>query len=303
MRYLAILLTIFLSTQLFGHSNGPVNTRGLRCTGAPGETTCGSCHVGGNYNGDIAFDDLSSADLFSWGYYTPGQQYFISCYVISQSPFPEGGIQFRAIDDYGNPRGFFLPGNTSNSSQAPIRYRYMNGVWHQYVEHPSPITPNLANGAYRIQIIAAWRAGNFDTGPTHFYASGALCDGNDSVTNDNSFFIQQTVYEDHPLGFSPDSLWPVLPVDQRIVVDLGVLSDPKLLDDDIIGFKYYSYEGDVYQYRLYDAAGKLVTKGKRTVPQGEGEERIRITGLTAGIYQFQIVTSRGGSTIAKILKY
>lgn len=290
MKNLLVPFFLLLAVYGFPHSTGPMFTHGIASTGAPHETTCGSCHGGGSLNGDILFTDLSGRNLFQDGYYSPGQQYFISAFIISSAPFPEGGLQFRAVDTTGAPAGWFLPGNTSNSSIAPVRLQYRRGYWNQYIENPTPITPNYANGAWRIQIISAWTAPTFSSHPITFYASGITANNNDSVTGDNAYAIQYTVYKEQPLHQEPQ----VPPaIANRIVTDLAILLPVEIADGHLY-FSAYSHGGEKVRYRIYNTVGVRIKEGEKLVPDGESKLKISLTNVSDGIYYVKFITSRGG---------
>lgn len=166
------------------------------------------------------------------------------------------------------------------------------------MEHPQPITPNYANGSWRIQIISAWTAPAFSDKPITFYGAGTTVNSNDSASGDNSFFTSVTVYRSPVLNY--DQTPPIFN-DRRIVTDLAIVK-PVSFNDNILGFGYYSYGGEHLRYRIYDASGKLVKRGSEDIPDGEGRIRIRIDGISRGVYHVKFITSRGGVSIHKVFK-
>ena len=213
-----LVLTVLLGTLVLiqyiaiAHGGGPATVGRAFSTGAPGETTCASCHSGGSFGGDIFITEVIQ-DALANGY-VKTQPHGLIVEVLSSDNFSVGGVQFVVLDTAGNQAGFVLPPNTSNS---PIANRF-NWYGKLYLEHDIPISRTNIGTTGRIFIGGTWiPSWNYD-GPVFVYACAVLADGNSSVTGDNTFCTSVTLYPSRPLGIadsvftnepSPDDTWGI----------------------------------------------------------------------------------------------
>ncbi len=103
--------TIFLSLK---HHNGEKNSgqAPIGRTGAPGESTCGSCHTGGGYSGEMTFDWGEKSDLS----YVPGETYTIT--FTGDYDAPRYGFSITVLDEDDQPAGQFSLLDDDNTSFA-----------------------------------------------------------------------------------------------------------------------------------------------------------------------------------------
>lgn len=119
---LFILAASFISLIPYaGHRNSGQAPLGR--TGAPGESTCGACHGGGDYTGSMTFDlgEITS------GQYQPGETYTIS--FTADYDAPRYGFSVTALDADDQPAGDFALVNEDNTSYG------VSGNDRQYVGH------------------------------------------------------------------------------------------------------------------------------------------------------------------------
>lgn len=119
---LFILAASFISLMPHaGHRNSGQAPLGR--TGAPGESTCGACHGGGDYTGSMTFDlgEVTS------GQYQPGETYTIS--FVADYDAPRYGFSVTALDADEQPAGDFALVNEDNTSYG------VSGNDRQYVGH------------------------------------------------------------------------------------------------------------------------------------------------------------------------
>src|SRR5215470_3264123 len=92
---LGILFTIytFNGSTVRAFSSGPIPSQ----TGAPGETTCASCHGGGPPGGTLAISGLPAN-------YSPNQEVTLTV-TLMQANRGGFGFQLTAIDDSGKKAG------------------------------------------------------------------------------------------------------------------------------------------------------------------------------------------------------
>lgn len=284
---IVFLLGIFALSliDLLGHSNGPGKTHNIRSTGAPGETNCGACHTGGTFSGDIFVKELFQ-QATSTGYYQPGATHLFLVEILSTDTFINGGMQFQMIDTAGNTAGWFLPGNTANSTIAPP----VHLAGHQYIEHPHPITPSSLGGTSRIFIGAAWIPSPFYRGPITLYTSGALCDGDGSSLGDLGYIDYVTLYAAPPLEISTDSTGQNPGLKYR-----GIWGD---WSSDHLSLAYEGEEKDLIFFEVFDVSGKFLAQGSELFEPGE-RRALYLPDHATGIYY---VRSSGLKTPIRIQK-
>ena len=133
-------------------------------TGAPGEGSCGGCHTGGSYSGQILFamgeDPVTE--------YTPGQTYTIS--FTAEFNAPRFGFSMTALDATDQPAGDFTVLNTNNTSKAVAANN------RQYVGHKNANDNNVWE--------FEWTAPATDVGNVTFYYVINAADGNNGTSGD-----------------------------------------------------------------------------------------------------------------------
>lgn len=118
-------------------------------TGAPNESTCGACHGGGSYSGDILFQLDQNGNTE----YQPGNTYTVS--FEADFGAPRYGFSITALDAGNQPAGDFTITNQDNTSFGTLA----NG--RQYVGHKSADGTN--------QWSFEWTAPDDDVGNITFY--------------------------------------------------------------------------------------------------------------------------------------
>jgi len=214
-----------------GHGCGPATVGRAFSSGAPGETTCGSCHAGGSYGGDIFITERFQNAAQNG--YVKGSVHALFVEVLSSDPFVNGGVQFTVLDTANQQAGFVLPPNTTNSNIAN-RFNWYRKL---YMEHDRPIIPTQLVGVLKIYIAAAWIPSFNQGGPVTVYASAALCDGDSTANGDNEFTTQMTLYEAIPLGVVTDDSLTQTSSDQTYAVNTvyrnGILKSKIRMSPDV----------------------------------------------------------------------
>lgn len=163
-----ILMLAFVFIALKPHGNDKNSSQApLGRTGAPGETTCGSCHSGGSYSGSTTFT-LGSENASE---YTPGATYVIS--FAAEYSAPRYGFSITALDASDNPAGSFTLINTDNTSTGSL------GNGRQYVGHRSA----SANNTWTYQ----WTAPSQEVGTITFYYAVLAANANGNTSGDIVF--------------------------------------------------------------------------------------------------------------------
>jgi hypothetical protein len=271
----------------FPHAGGPARVAFVATTGAPGEVDCASCHRLGNYSGDIFIREYLQNAVVNG--YLPGAPHLIVVEVLSQTPFPIGGIQFQALDTAGNVTGYFLPGNAANTARAQQQY-LLNG--RQYIEHDRPVIPVQIGPAYRIFVGATWNPSPFYRGPVTFYAAGALCDGDGTVIRDIGMKTQLT-------------LLPVRPLAADSLAEEGRGEEGKnrfRLESNLLTMTYQAEQPELLSYQLSDLQGQSLTGGSWWVEAGENSLKVPFfSSLPAGIYLLRIQPERGKEIVKPLI--
>ncbi len=118
-------------------------------TGAPNESTCGACHGGGSYSGEILFQLNQNGHTE----YQPGTTYTVN--FEADYGAPRYGFSITALDAANQPAGDFSITNQDNTSFGSLA----NG--RQYVGHKSADGTN--------QWSFEWTAPDTDVGNITFY--------------------------------------------------------------------------------------------------------------------------------------
>ena len=147
---LALFFASIFFISLNSHSDSKSSSQApIGRTGAPGETTCASCHSGGSYTGDIIFNlgDENTTE------YIPGQTYPIS--FTSDFNALRFGFSVTALNENNEPAGEFTLVNNDNTSFATA------GNGRQYVGHKNADN----NNEWEFE----WTAPASDQGDITFY--------------------------------------------------------------------------------------------------------------------------------------
>src|SRR5215510_10696783 len=110
-------------------------------TGAPGESTCSSCHGGGPTGGTLSISGLPAN-------YSPNQEVTLTV-TLSQANRLRYGFQLPAIDDSGKRAGDL----TTNDSRTQLKFNDVLGNQRQYIEHSfngiNPVSPGQGSWAFK----------------------------------------------------------------------------------------------------------------------------------------------------------
>lgn len=164
-----LLFFFFLSAMLFialkphgGDKNSGQAPLGR--TGAPGESTCGSCHSGGSYTGSMIFE-LGAENVSE---YVPGETYIIT--FSGEYGAPRYGFSITALDASENPAGDFALINEENTSFGTL------GNGRQYVGQKAADATN--------EWVFEWTAPAQDAGAVTFYYVINATNGNNATSGD-----------------------------------------------------------------------------------------------------------------------
>lgn len=169
---LASILVIGMT--LSSNASGPGGNR----TGSPGSSgTCGSCHGGGNFSGQLKVGVVEIGDTNFITTYTPSKDYEI--WVKIKGTSTRMGFQATAINASGTAAGTYgtAPSGTSTyTSSSKV-------IW----GHNSP----SSTGDWRIK----WTAPASGTGNVTFYSSCVLANGNNNDNGDQVVQGSKTITE------------------------------------------------------------------------------------------------------------
>jgi hypothetical protein len=146
-------------------------------TGAPGESSCVSCHSGSTLPAagvvEFEFDGMNAQ-------YVPGQTYSI---VISSSGNAKNGFQMTALDGTNNAAGTFTAGTGSSLGTANGR---------RYIRHST--SNNTSSWSFQ------WTAPNTNQGNVTFYYSYAKANGAGGNSGDQIYLGNTTIQPDIASG-------------------------------------------------------------------------------------------------------
>ena len=171
------LLIILVGLHSFSFARSgkpPTAANGKSYSGAPGESTCLSCH-GNSSNGSLIISDLPDA-------YQEDLAYTIKV-KLSQSGRKRWGFVMTALDTDGNQAGTF--------ETADVNTQTFSSGGRQYIGH----TPTgTAVGKQDSQTwTLRWIAPASGLGNVTFYASGNAANGNGATGGDNGYQTQATI--------------------------------------------------------------------------------------------------------------
>jgi hypothetical protein len=167
-----IAVDIFSTSGVSAFSGGPPPSY----TGAPGESTCVSCHSSFPLNsggGSFTITGLPAN-------YSPGQEITITV-ALTQSNRELYGFQLTALDDAGRRAGTFVL-TLADTSRMQTVNGVVGGNSRSYIEHThngtSPSGPNEGRWTFR------WRAPATSVGRVTFYAAGNAANGDGTSIGD-----------------------------------------------------------------------------------------------------------------------
>lgn len=224
-------------------------------TGAPGESTCTSCHSGAAQSGttENAFllFDVTTLPVTQ---YVPGQTYAVS---ISMNSNPsKKGFQATALDVNGNMAGIFTAGlNTS-----------VNGTTRKYANHKS-----TSNNAATTAWMWSWTAPSTNVGDVTFYVATNKANGNNNDNGDVIYLSQHVIGS--TLGIDDQQ------IENSLVVGLSN-------DNSVLNINFNALSAYNLFFNLIDGTGKSVyTKDLGTASVGTNKHKILLpTDLKSGVY-------------------
>ena len=175
--------------QIHGNSSGASSPK----TGAPGETTCTSCHSGNSLvTSGTQHARIQLKGSFSGGGYIPDSTYTLTL-SYAESGKSTFGFQLTALSN-GNAAGTFTSSTRTGTFSSTV-----NGKTRYYIEHNSTGSSGISKDstAWTFQ----WKAPSSNVGNITFYA--AL-----NATNNNGSSSGDVIYN-KTFQISPSSLLPV----------------------------------------------------------------------------------------------
>ncbi len=226
-------------------------------TGAPGETTCGSCHSGGSYSGSMVFElgGENGSD------YVPGDTYIIT--FSGDYSAPRYGFSLTALDDDENPAGDFTLINENNTSLGTLA----NG--RQYVGQKNADATN--------EWTFEWTAPTADAGPVTFYYVINAANGDNARTGDYVATGSTSI--------QPADVTRITDMDKASPV--SIFPNPATTHVNII-----ATHGIMEEVMIFDLQGKLV----RHEIVEDNELSVDVSALHPAVYLLQTRTSKQVST-------
>src|SRR5215510_12566515 len=155
-------------------------------TGAPGESTCSSCHGGGPSGGTLSISGLPAN-------YSPNQEVTLTV-TLSQANRAHYGFQLTAIDDSGKKAGDLTP----SDNRTQIQSGTVDGNLRQYINHTlagfTPVTPGQGSWAFK------WKAPAQSVGRVTFYVAGNAANGDGGSFGDSIYTTSQSIQPGSTLG-------------------------------------------------------------------------------------------------------
>lgn len=234
-----------------------INANGspIGMTGAPGESSCTSCHSGSAQSGTsenaFVLFDATATPVTS---YVPGQIYAVS--VSMNSNPSKKGFQATALDGNGNMAGTFTAGlNTA-----------INGTTKKYANHKS-----TSNNATTTAWLWSWTAPSTNVGDVTFYLATNKANGNNNDNGDVIYLSQ------HVIG-STASVQEVQ-YNSNLVVGVNTESNQIQVNFDALSV-------DNLFLNIVDASGKSVfTKDLGVTSVGNNKHTVQIpSNIKHGVY-------------------
>ncbi len=170
---IAALFSILLcwATLVYAFSSSPPPSN----TGAPGESTCASCHRGSNNPpGSVKITGLPQS-------YTTGTRYSLTV-TVAESGKMRWGFQITAIRDDGSAAGTFT---VTDSNRTQMANGSANGRTRNYVQHTFNGTQRGTRNTASFTL--DWVAPSSDVGRITFYAAGNAANNDGNSSGDNIY--------------------------------------------------------------------------------------------------------------------
>lgn len=274
LRILLIFSVISIWILSVGYNNGPAQIEGIDRTGSPlsGGAFCGECHnSGGSYNPEMLISVVDKNDQ-SVTKYTPGETYKLRVGYEFEGTPAGYGVQAVVLDLDQNNAGIF-----KNGSQK-TQIVEINDV--AFFEHEKLVSI--------LPFEVEWIAPPAGTGQVIAYAGGIVANGNRGNSGDNAVLGKVDLTED--TGTSTDDF-------DENQINFQLLNNPT---NQKIRVTLESEHQGIYQFKLYDLAGKILLKKSEFVSESQIIE-MNIEHLNGGIYFLQISDNQQ-STTKKVLK-
>jgi hypothetical protein len=230
-------------------------------TGAPGESSCVSCHSGSTLPAagvvDFVFDGIGNV-------YVPGQTYAIT---ISSTGNTKNGFQMTALDATNSAAGTFTAGTASSLGTANGR---------RYVRHSA--SANTSSWTFQ------WTAPVQSQGEITFYYAYAKANGTGGNTGDQIYLGNTAIQQD-----VASSLEEIIAPDNSVEISL--------INHEIQLSYSLNQSSNIY-YCVQDLSGKQVAfKDFGLKEKGEYTDYISFKqGLEAGIYLVTVFVNNQAHT-------
>jgi hypothetical protein len=187
LRWIQILFVCAIGYFIFAsNSNGRATVANSGNTGAPGETTCGQCHNGGNYNASVTVQMFAQGATVPTTQFFPGSTYTVKVTVNNAMGSPFGyGFQFTTLTSADNSPISGYSSLASNVKQKTITVQNAF-TGRTYLEH-NGVT---SNNVFQFN----WTAPQTLNEATTFYASGNVVNGTGSTAGDATNSTSLTIY-------------------------------------------------------------------------------------------------------------
>lgn len=173
---LLILASAIVTFAVFAFSEKPVGAFETGpdpgFTGAPGESTCTSCHGGGPAGGTLTIEGLPTS-------YTAGQQILVTV-RLNQAGRARYGFELTALGPNGQSAGTI---ELSQPDRTQLKNSFF-GPQRVYVEHTfNGTTPSSGQGLWTFR----WTAPATSTGTVTFYVAGNAANGDRTASGDSIY--------------------------------------------------------------------------------------------------------------------
>jgi hypothetical protein len=187
LRWIQILFVCAIGYFIFAsNSNGRATVANTGNTGAPGETTCGQCHNGGNYNASVTVQMFAQGATVPTTQFFPGNTYTVKVTVNNAMGSPFGyGFQFTALTSADNSPIAGYSSLATNVKQKTITVQNAF-TGRTYLEHNGVTSNNVFQ--------FSWTAPQTLNEPVTFYASGNVVNGTGSTAGDATANTSLTLY-------------------------------------------------------------------------------------------------------------
>ena len=187
LRWIQILFVCAIGYFIFAsNSNGRATVANSGNTGAPGETTCGQCHNGGNYSASVTVQMFAQGATVPTTQFFPGNTYTVKVTVNNAMGSPFGyGFQFTALTSADNSPINGYSSLATNVKQKTITVQNAF-TGRTYLEHNGVTSNNVFQ--------FSWTASQSLNEAITFYASGNVVNGSGSTAGDATNSTSLTIY-------------------------------------------------------------------------------------------------------------